>query len=213
MRPSNAARPRFANKIRKFQRHLLDEVVRRTSVKQLESRAEFFACRFEPFLPPASQVLDIGGGWGFYSEPLKRRGHHLTVLDVVKPGLQKSPVVVYDGGRFPFADKSFEVSLLVTMLHHVPDPTAIIREAGRVTRKFLVVVEDIYHHAFGRFWTVWRDRFYNFEFFGHPCQFRKKNEWIEMFRDLGLTVQRQQEVYTWMAGMRILNGLFILKVT
>ena len=63
------------------------------------------------------------------------RSHRLTVLDVVKPGFQKSPVVVYDGGRFPFSDKSFDVSLLVTMLHHVPDPESIIREAGRVTRK------------------------------------------------------------------------------
>ena len=212
MRPFTAARPRFVKIIRKFQRNVLDEVVRRTSVGQLEKRAEFFAGRFEAFLPPASQVLDIGGGWGFYSEPLKRRGHHLTVLDVVKPGLQKSPVVVYDGGRFPFADKSFEVSLLVTMLHHVPDPSAVIREAGRVTRKFLVVVEDLYHHAFGRFWTVLRDRFFNFEFFGHPCQFRKKEDWIRLFGGLGYSLVNEEEVRTKLAGLGILNGILVFAV-
>lgn len=198
-------------KIRKFQRHLLDEVVRRTSVAPLEKRAEFFVQKFEPFLPPKSRMLDIGGGWGFYANPLESRGHHLTVLDVVKPGFQKSPVVVYDGGRFPFEDKSFDVSMLVTMLHHVPDPAAIIAEAGRVTSKFLIVVEDLYHHALGRFWTVLRDRLYNFEFFGHPCQFRKKEEWIRFFEALGHPLVKAEEVYTHLAGLRILNGILVFE--
>ena len=198
-------------KIRKFQRVLLDEVVRRTSVAPLEKRAEFFVNRFKGFLPAASKVLDIGGGWGFYAEPLERRGHHLTVLDVVKPAFQKAPVVVYEGGRFPFPEKSFDVSLLVTMLHHVPDPAVVIREAGRVTRRFLIVVEDLYHHALGRFWTVLRDRLYNFEFFGHPCQFRKKEDWVALFGKLGYKLVSEDEVYTQLAGLRILNGILIFE--
>ncbi len=201
----------FVKKIRKIQRYLLDQVVRRTSVAPLEARAEFFVNEFKEVLPAQSQVLDIGGGWGFYAGPIERRGHHLTVLDVVKPALQKAPVVVYDGGRFPFADKSFDVSLLVTMLHHVPEPEAIIREAGRVTRRFLIVVEDLYHHAFGRFWTGLRDRLYNFEFFGHPCQFRKKDEWVRLFAKLGHPLVSDREVYTRLAGMRILNGVFVFE--
>ena len=198
-------------KIRKFQRCLLDETVRRTSVAALESRAEFFVDRFKTCLPAASRVLDIGGGWGFYSAPLERRGHHLTVLDVVKPALQKAPVIVYKGGRFPFPDKSFDVSLLVTMLHHVPEPEAVIREAGRVTRRFLIVIEDLYHHALGRFWTVLRDRLYNFEFFGHPCQFRKKEEWVALFGKLGYALVNEEEVYTRLAGLSILNGILVFE--
>ncbi len=206
-------RSRIVKKIRKIQRHILDEMVRRTSVASLEKRAEFFAGRFGEVLPAGSRVLDIGGGWGFYAGPLERRGHSLTVLDVVKPGLQKSPVVVYDGGRFPFADKSFDACLLVTMLHHVPDSAAIIREAGRVTRRFLIVVEDLYHHMLGRFWTVLRDRFYNFEFFGHPCQFRKKEEWVELFAKQGYSLLQEEEVYTRLAGLRILNGIFVFEAS
>lgn len=189
----------------------MDETVRRTSVESLERRAEFFVSRFEGRLPAASRVLDIGGGWGFYSEPLERRGHHLTVLDVVKPALQKAPVIIYEGGRFPFPDQSFDVSLLVTMLHHVPDPEALIREAGRVTRRFLIVVEDLYHHAWGRFWTVLRDRLYNFEFFGHPCQFRKKEDWVALFGKLGYKLAGEEEVYTRLAGLSILNGILVFE--
>ena len=136
------------------------------------------------------------------------------MLDVIKPGYQKAPVVIYDPREsFPFAAESFDASLLMTVLHHVPDPAAILREAKRVTRKTLIVVEDLYHHALGRWWTVLRDQIYNFEFFGHPCQFRKKEKWLELFRECGFVPVKEERVYTWMAGMRILNGVFILEVS
>ena len=199
--------------IRKIQRRLFDETVRRNPGLKLEERAESFVRLFEKYLSPQSRVLDIGGGCGFYAGPFVRRGHSLTLLDVVKPGYQKAPVVIYDPeDRFPFPDKSFDVSLMITMLHHVAQPETVIREVCRVTRKTVVVVEDLYHHAFGRWWTEWRDRIYNFEFFGHPCQFKKANEWVDFFKRFGLSLTEEKEVYTWLAGMRILNGLFVFEV-
>lgn len=201
------------NKIRSWQRQLSDKVVARFPSLQLERRAEFFVRLFEKHLTPQSRILDIGGGWGFYAAPLEQRGHDVTVLDVVKPGFQKAPVVVYKpGAPIPFPDKSFDVSMLVTVLHHIPDPEKVLREAIRVTRKTIVVVEDVYRHPLGRFWTILRDMIYNFEFIGHPCQFRKRSEWRNLFRANGLKPLEDKEVYTWIAGLRILNGVFILKV-
>ena len=192
---------------------MLDMTVRSNPSLGLDSRAEFFAGLFDPHLEPRSRVLDIGGGWGFYAAPLERRGHSCTVLDVVKPGYQKAPVVVYDPVKpIPFPDKSFDASMLITVLHHVSDPAAVLREAKRVTRKTLIVVEDLYHHPLGRAWTILRDQLYNFEFFGHPCQFRKKQEWLEFFKANGFEPVYDKSVYTWMAGLRILNGIFILRV-
>ena len=137
----------------------------------------------------------------------------MTVLDVVKPGFQKAPVVLYEGTRIPFADKSFDASLLIGALHHIPDPEAVIQEAHRVTRKVLVVVEDLYHHSLGRWWTILRDQLYNFEFFGHPRQFKRSEEWTAVFRRLGFTVLEEKKIYTWLAGLRILNGIFVLQVS
>ncbi|MDP3919662.1 MAG: class I SAM-dependent methyltransferase [Candidatus Omnitrophota bacterium] len=196
-------------KIRDWQSCLLDGIVRGNAHIGLDARAEEFVRLFENYLPQKSSVLDIGGRWGFYARPLVNRGHHVTVLDVVKPGLQKVPVVMYDGDRIPFPDHSFDVSLLITVLHHIPDIEHVIREAHRVTRKRLIVVEDIYHHALGRFWTEWRDRIYNLEFFGHPCNFKKADEWVNFFRTHGFQLEHQSEVYTWLCGMRILNGIFV----
>ena len=86
---------------------------------------------FENQLPQESRILDLGGGWGFYTEPLEKRGHQTAVVDVVKPGYQKAPVVIYGGERIPFEDKSFDVTILITMLHHVPDPEKLVRESVR----------------------------------------------------------------------------------
>lgn len=202
----------FLGGVQKLQRKMLDGVVRKMASPSLERRAQYFAGIFEPWIPRNSDILDIGGGWGFYHEPLIGRGHRHAVLDVVRPGFQKAPVVVYDGMRVPFPDKSFDVSMLVTVLHHAPRPHALIEEAVRVTRKSVVVIEDLYHHAAGRWWTSLRDMLYNFEFIGHASQFRTKKEWSEIFSRLGLTMTHSEEVFTRLAGMRILNGVMLFAV-
>ncbi|HNX68821.1 MAG TPA: class I SAM-dependent methyltransferase [Candidatus Omnitrophota bacterium] len=195
-----------------FLRRVLDGLVRHCFCGSLEKRAEGIAQLFEKQIPPKSRILDLGGGWGFYAAPMKKRGHEHLVVDVVKPGYQQAPVVIYDGGRIPFPDKSFDVTLLVTMLHHVPDPEALFREVRRVTRDKVIVVEDLYHHKLGRFWTIFRDRMLNLEWLDHPHQFRKHEEWLGFFERQELEAVTFSPFYTWLAGFRILNGLYVLKV-
>jgi len=194
-----------------FQRQALDGIVRCFAHRALETRAEKIIRLFEGQIPAASRILDLGGGWGFYAEPLKKRGHESLVLDVVKPGYQKVPVVLYEGSRIPFPDQSFDVTILVTMLHHVPDPEALFKEVRRVTRRKVVVVEDLYHHAAGRLWTICRDRLLNVEFMSHPHQFRKDDRWRKFFSAAGFEVCSFKSFYAWLAGFRILNGVYVLE--
>jgi len=199
------------NRIRKIQRRLLDYVVKNHAAGSLETRAETLVRLFENQIPVPSSILDVGGGWGFYSEPLRRRGHHVTVLDVIKPGFQKSPVVLYGGGKIPFADNSYDVSMLITVLHHISDIEEVFREVCRVTRRFVVVVEDLYNHPLGRLWTILRDQLYNFEFFGHPRNFKSKDEWLSFFQGFGVLPTYYRQASTRLAGMNILNGVFVLE--
>jgi ubiquinone/menaquinone biosynthesis C-methylase UbiE len=203
---------RVGQAIKNCQRNVLDAVVRHVPSLGLSERAEGFVHAFEAYLPPASRVLDIGGGWGFYHKPLIERGHQHTVIDVVKPGFQKAPVVIYDGKRIPFPDKSFDASLLITVLHHIPDPESVIREAKRVTQGRVIVVEDLFRHRLGGWWTCLRDKLYNFEFLGHAGQFKKKEEWVALFQRQGLRLIFEKEMYTWLSGLRILNGVMVFEV-
>ena len=200
------------SRIRKAQRQCVDWMVGGFPKASLERRAEQFVSLFGSRIPQRAEVLDIGGGWGFYAEPLRRlRDCQVTILDIVKPAFHKVPVTTYAGKEMPFPDKSFDVSLLITVLHHVKSPEALLREARRVTRRFVIVVEDLYRHGAGRMWTILRDRLYNLEFVGHPCQFKQKEEWFQCFQKLGLKLESEKEIYTFLLGLRILNGIFILK--
>ena len=199
------------NNLRVFQRWVLDGIVRHFAHGALEVRAEKIVLLFENQIPLGSRILDLGGGWGFYAGPLRMRGHEHLVLDVVNPGYQKAPVVLYDGSRIPFPDQSFDVTILITMLHHVPDPQALFKEVRRVTRHKVVIVEDLYHHGVGRFWTICRDRLLNMEFMTHPHQFRKDDEWRKFFRVAGFEVSSFKSFYTWLSGFRILNGIYVLE--
>ena len=199
------------NSLQVFQRRILDGIVRYFAHGALEARAEKMVQLFENQIPARSRILDLGGGWGFYTEPLTKRGHEHLVLDVVSPGYQKASVVLYDGSRIPFPDQSFDVTVLVTMLHHVPDPEALFKEVQRVTRHKVVVVEDLYHHAAGRFWTICRDRLLNVEFMSHPHQFRTDGGWRGFFKASGSEVSSFKSFYTWLMGFRILNGIYVLE--
>ena len=201
----------FQTQIRKAQQSALDWIVGHFPGVGLDRRAEAFVSVFQDQIPYAARVLDIGGGWGFYVEPLERsRQCEVTVLDVREPAFHKAPVVTYGGERFPFPDGSFDVSLLITVLHHVPDPERLLKEARRVSRRSVIVVEDLYQGSLGRWWAIVRDSLYNLEFVGHPRNFRTKEEWLACFTRLGFQVAHEEEVATSLLGVPILNGCFVL---
>lgn len=204
-------KPRILKKVRDWQTGVLEAVVRGNPGLGLDRRAELLVSLFENDIPARSRVLDIGGRWGFYAGPLARRGHCPVILDVVRPRLQNAPVVLYDGRTMPFPDKSFDVSLLITVLHHIADMDRVVQEARRVTRGQVIVVEDLYHHPLGRFWTVVRDSFYNFEWIGHPRGFKTRPQWEAYFKNAGLKLRSCREVFTRLCGLRILNGIFVLE--
>ena len=56
-------------------------------------------------------------------------------------GGEPIPVTPYDGGQFPFADKSFDVVIIADVLHHEKNPDALLRECIRVSRR-LVIIKD-----------------------------------------------------------------------
>jgi ubiquinone/menaquinone biosynthesis C-methylase UbiE len=46
------------------------------------------------------------------------------------------------GEALPFADSSFDVVTEFSILHHVPDPSAVVREMLRVARKAIVIADS-----------------------------------------------------------------------
>jgi ubiquinone/menaquinone biosynthesis C-methylase UbiE len=92
----------------------------------------------------AGSVLDLGCGNGVFTERLASGGAIVTGLDFSPYLLSQNAnprVVCGDATCLPFPDASFDVVFEANLLHHVQDPTVVLSEMHRVTRKYVVVLE------------------------------------------------------------------------
>jgi 2-polyprenyl-3-methyl-5-hydroxy-6-metoxy-1,4-benzoquinol methylase len=142
----------------------------------------------EPFLDTADRVLDVGAGNCILCRQLEQHGYNVVPVDRENLSFADEIVpVTYDGTTLPFSDDSFDVALLITMLHHVPDPEAVLAEVARVARR-IIVIEEIYENLFEKYSTYVIDSLFNFEFFNHPHSNRTDAGWREAFGGLRLDV-------------------------
>lgn len=109
----------------------------------MPSRAEIIAAQLAPYLKPRQSVLEIGAGKGLVAQELQRVTQaNLTLVDVVDYNHTNLPLKVYDGETLPFDHGSFDYSLLIFVLHHTPEPLALVQEALRVSRGGVLIVEN-----------------------------------------------------------------------
>ncbi len=95
------------------------------------------------------KVLDIGTGPGLIPILLAARGPglSLTGVDLSEPMLQKASDAAEEAGvadrldfrtgdakSLPFSERSFDLVLCNSLLHHLPDPLALLNEISRVSK-------------------------------------------------------------------------------
>ena len=152
-------------------------------------RAEVKRKRLLPFLNKGEKLLEVGAGNGALLVLLGNEGMKMQSLDIADKSLFKEVnVTVYDGEKFPFSDKQFDVCQLITMLHHTTNAEELIREAKRVSNR-IMVMEDIYESPFQKYITWFTDSVVNWEFYGHPHTNLTDLEWKQLFERNGLTVE------------------------
>jgi SAM-dependent methyltransferase len=92
-------------------------------------------------LPQAVNVLDVGCGDGSLAADLVAARPDITIrgLDVLLRQQTAIPVTLFDGERIPFEDASHDAVMFVDVLHHTKDPSILLREARRVSRRWIVI--------------------------------------------------------------------------
>lgn len=140
------------------------------------------------YLDPADRVLDLGAGNCILCQELGRQGYDVIPVDLKNLSFVDEIVpVTYDGTTLPFSDDSFDVALVITVLHHAPDPDAVLTEVRRVAKR-IIVIEEIYENLFEKYFTYAIDSLFNLEFFNHPRSNRTDAGWRQAFQDLRLDV-------------------------
>lgn len=109
----------------------------------MPTREDIIVHNTKPFLQGGQHIVEIGAGNGLVAQMLHdTTGADFTLLDVVDYNRSQLPMHVYDGKTLPFPDNSFDLAMLVFVLHHNPDPRPVMREALRVARHGVLVVEN-----------------------------------------------------------------------
>lgn len=88
---------------------------------------------------PPGRVLDVGCGPGVYLQKLKDSADQTVGVDLshgmVAEAQRISPdVCVANAEQLPFRDSTFDTTLSIHMLYHVPDIARAVSELRRVTR-------------------------------------------------------------------------------
>lgn len=94
-------------------------------------------------------VLDLGCGRGWWLERLAARG--VAAIGVEREpdraalAVRHRPVAVADAARLPLAGASVDLVWCIHVLHHLPDPPAVLAEIHRVLRPggALVLAESV----------------------------------------------------------------------
>jgi ubiquinone/menaquinone biosynthesis C-methylase UbiE len=161
-------------------------ILRRLIYRLGRIKASLFHHYFMDYLTPGNTVLDIGAGTCNFSELLANRGFDITAVDVCDLSFVDSiRPVLFDGKALPFGDHTFDVALLIHVLHHATDPERLFSEASRVARR-IVVVEDIITNPVQKYITYYADSLLNLEFHGHPHSNKSDSEWRQLFTQYGL---------------------------
>jgi ubiquinone/menaquinone biosynthesis C-methylase UbiE len=143
------------------------------------------------YLTAGASVLDIGCGMGYALEVLSD-DYEIEAFgcDVVPSTHRITRFCRFDGNNLPFADKSVDVAMLIFVLHHAEDPAIVLREAVRVARRAVLVVEDTPRTMLDRRWGEIHIRSFN-KRHGIPWtgRIRTDREWRQFFRFLALPLQ------------------------
>ena len=151
-----------------------------------------------PHLDRGMSVLDVGCGEGYVGEELAARGvRQVWGVDILDLRRRKETgrFRLYDGQSLPFPDDAFDLVMLNFVLHHVPDEKkiALVREALRVTRGKVFILEDTPTTAFDRFVSQRHGDSYRRKIDSDaPFGFLTPTEWRWLFRGMGLEPESQE---------------------
>lgn len=127
------------------------------------------------------EILDVGGGAGYYAFWLSQKKHQVTLIDLtprnielVKKHSESSGVALKkfetgDAVNLPFQNEQFDIALLLGPLYHLPDRKERVKalsEARRVLKPGGVLISAVISRYASVFDGFQRDLVFDDQFFG-----------------------------------------------
>jgi ubiquinone/menaquinone biosynthesis C-methylase UbiE len=159
-------------------------------------RVEILAACLAKEIPMRAEVLDVGTGDGSIAKAiaLHRPDIKIEGIDVLIRPYTHIPVHKFDGEHIPLSEKTVDVVSFVDVLHHTSNARILLREAVRVSRRYIVIKDHLREGPFAKATLQAMDWIGNY---GHevvlPYNYLSEQEWYEHFRDTNLSPERWTE--------------------
>jgi ubiquinone/menaquinone biosynthesis C-methylase UbiE len=179
-------------------------------------RVALLADRLSKYIPPGARVADIGCGDGQVAAHLVRMRPDIVIsgFDVLPRAATAIPVQLFDGLHLPCADGSVDFALMVDVLHHTEDPTALLQEAARVGSQGIVLKDHVLKGPFAQTTLRLMDRVGNAKHgVSMPYNYWTEQEWHSSFAALSLHPdiwQTDVAMYPWPASLLFDRSLHVI---
>lgn len=110
-----------------------------------DRRGEVLFKTLSDLIPNGSLVLDIGCGNGVIDHKIMQNNPGISIkgIDVLKRQDCLIDCKVFDGIQIPMEDSSVDLCMFVDVLHHTHNIKEQLKEACRVTRKYILIKDHI----------------------------------------------------------------------
>ncbi len=157
-------------------------------------RTMVLANHLSRLIPRHSRVLDVGCGDGTIDQLITARREDISIqgIDPLVRSSARIPVSKFDGETLPFSNTSFDVVMFVDVLHHINDPSILLREAARVGTTLLI--KDHFSGSTLANCTLRLMDWIGNAHYGVPLPYNywSKPKWIAVFDSLGLQVREMK---------------------
>jgi SAM-dependent methyltransferase len=156
------------------------------------SRVEVLAKHLAEMIPrEAESILDVGCGDGLVDRAILARRRDLSIegADLFPRREALIPVRSFDGRTIPYADKSFDAVMFIDVLHHTVSAVSLLREAGRVARRCVLIKDHYADGLRGRLILRLMDLVGNAgQSFAWLGDYWPQERWQQTFKELNLSV-------------------------
>lgn len=157
-------------------------------------------------IPRKARVLDVGCGDGLVAHLIMtmRPDTQVEGIDVLIRDKSFIPVAKYDGRVIPYPDRSFDLVMVVDVLHHTLEPMVLLREAARVTSKAVIIKDHTLDGLLAGPTLRFMDWVGNARFhISLPYNYWPRQKWSQAFESLGLITDvwiQDLKLYPWGAN-------------
>lgn len=158
-----------------------------------------------PMLNDSKRILDLGCGDGKIDSLIMVNMPNVDIrgIDVLVRPKTYIPVDQYDGKHIPVEDDAVDTIMVIDVLHHTDDPSALVKEMTRCTSRY-IIIKDHYKHGLLSYLKL---RAMDYVGNAHykvrlPYNYLSPKQWNQIFEKNGLRAVRLEQ------NLNLYKGLF-----